>query len=405
MLEIKFLYPYNLRTMNTYLAKIGELTLKGSNIKEFERLLVKNIKFSLEDIEAKVTLRSGRLYIEAEEKYDEQVSRSLDALIGITGWAKTIVAEKNIEDISRVVYELCLEAKKNGAKTFKCDSRRADKGFPLNSYEISREAAAKVFDENLLQVDVHNPDVTVSIEVREKVYIFSDQRRTCRGLPVGSSGKGLLLLSGGIDSPVAGYRMMRRGMKVDCVYFHSYPYTSDEAQKKVEDLAARLSLYGLQTHLHIVSFTDTQMQIKKSSPEPWSTLLLRMCMMRASNQIAYRIGAQCIITGESLGQVASQTIENMKVTESMAEFPLIRPLVGLDKEEITQTAEFIDTYRTSILPYEDCCVLFSPRHPVLRAKVEEAKEIYEAMNIDSFVDTAVETRVIKRFRNGKEYTE
>ena len=314
------------------------------------------------------------------------------------------------------MFALCEAAAKNGAKTFKCDTRRADKNFPLNSYETSKEAAAEVFDKKILAVDVHSPDVTIFIEVRENVFVytsasknasgsilkFSNSKKALRGLPVGVSGKGLVLLSGGIDSPVAAFRMMKRGMKIDCVYFHSYPYTSDEAQKKVEDLAAIISRFGISVHLHIVSFTEAQMKIKQTSPENFSTLLLRMCMMRVANLVAERIGAQCIVTGESLGQVASQTIENMSVTESMAAFSLLRPLCAMDKEEITLEAQRIGTYETSILPYEDCCVLFSPKHPVLRASVDEAKKIFDAMQIDSILQKSYDEHVVKNFRLGKE---
>ncbi len=391
---------YN-KSMATYLAKLGELTLKGSNIKQFEKKLLQNARSYFNgNAQIKISLRAGRMYFTADDSFSKEIEFCLEHLVGITGWAKCLAVEKNIEAIKDAVYSLCVQAAKNGAKTFKCDSRRADKNFPLDSYQISREAAARVYDQKILAVDVHKPDITVFIEVREKVFVYTDDKKGIRGLPVGVSGSGLLLLSGGIDSPVAGWRMMRRGMKIDAVYFHSYPYTSDEAQKKVEDLAAIISAYGISVHLHIVGFTQAQMQIKKSSPESWSTLLLRMCMMTVANKIAERIGAQCIVTGESLGQVASQTIENMAVTEMMAAYPLIRPLAGMDKEEITADAIRIGTYETSILPYEDCCVLFSPKHPVLRADKEEAKRIYDGMNIEPLLQEAFEKREIKRFWNG-----
>lgn len=393
---------YNSR-MVTYLAKLGELTLKGANIKRFEKQLLQNARLYFEKTDdVKIVLRAGRMYLTADEPLSEKIEFCLEHLVGITGWAKTMVVEKTIDAIKDAAYELCVQAAKNGAKTFKCDSRRADKTFPLDSYTISKQAAARVYDEKILAVDVHRPDVTVFIEVREKVFVYTDSKKGIRGLPVGVSGSGLLLLSGGIDSPVAGWRMMRRGMKVDAVYFHSYPYTSEEAQKKVEDLAARVSRYGISVHLHIVNFTQAQMQIKKSSPEAWSTLLLRMCMMTVANKIAARIGAQVLITGESLGQVASQTVENMAVTEMMAAYPLLRPLVGMDKEEIIADALRIGTYETSILPYEDCCVLFSPKHPVLTADKDEAKKIYDAMEIEPLLQEAFETRAIKRFWAGKE---
>lgn len=403
--------------MATYLAKLGELTLKGTNIHFFERQLFKNAQSYFEESDnVKIELRAGRMYFSGDDALAPKIEFCLEHLIGITGFAKCEVCEKNIGAIKRTVLELCEKAAESGAKTFKCDTRRADKSFPLTSYEISKEAAAEVFDKHILAVDVHSPDITIFIEVRETVFVytaasknaddsilkFSNLKKVLRGLPIGVSGKGLALLSGGIDSPVAAFRMMRRGMKIDCVYFHSYPYTSDEAQKKVEDLAAIISRFGISVHLHIVSFTEAQMKIKQSSPEQFSTLLLRMCMMRVANLIAERIGAQCIVTGESLGQVASQTIENMSVTESMAAFPLLRPLCAMDKEEITIEAQRIGTYETSILPYEDCCVLFSPRHPVLRARVDEAKQIFDAMHIEPILQKSYDEHTVKNFRLGTE---
>ncbi len=381
----------------TYLGKLGELTLKGGNIKIFEKQLANNLRLALETVDAKVKLLSGRLYAYCTKNSCAAVEYALDHLIGITGWAKVQAVGKNIEAIKLAVRKEGELAKAQGAKTFKIDARREDKNFPMNSYEIAIESAGILFDDGTLDVDVHKPDVVINIEVREKCYIYCAQKKTSRGLPVGVSGKGLLLLSGGIDSPVAGYRMMRRGMKVECVYFHSYPYTSDEAQQKVMDLAKTIAQYGNDTHLNIISFTDVQMKIKQKSPEAYSTLMLRLCMMKVANMLAERISADCIITGESLGQVASQTIENLAVTESFAEKPLMRPLIGLDKEEIVDTANFIGTYETSILPYEDCCVLFSPKHPILRATIKEAKEIYDSMEIDELIQKSFDERKIIRY--------
>lgn len=390
--------------MTTYLAKIGELSLKGSNIKTFERLLIHNVHECLNqnNTKANVILRSGRLYLECEEDHEKGCENVLKHLLGITGWAKTITCEKNIDAIKNAIKDEALKAVKNGAKTFKIEARRADKNFPFNSYEIACEGASLVFDQNIMDVDVKNPDVKIYVEVREKCFIYSYAHKGCRGLPSSCSGKGLLLLSGGLDSPVAGYRMMRRGMRVDCVYFHSYPYTSIEAQQKVEELARKISQFGIYTYLNIVPFTDVQMKIKEKSPQDWTTLMLRVCMIKCSNMIAHRCHADCIITGESLGQVASQTMENMNVTEHFSNFPLLRPLVGLDKEEIIDTANFIDTYETSILPYEDCCVLFSPKHPVLRGTVEEAERIYEQINVEEMIKESFEKREIKHFVFGKE---
>ncbi|MCR4790277.1 MAG: tRNA 4-thiouridine(8) synthase ThiI, partial [Treponemataceae bacterium] len=356
---------------NTYLAKVGELTLKGGNIKDFERRLVQNVQLYLESIKSRVTLRAGRMYVECNDEGCAAVEFTLSHLIGITGWAKARISEKNIESIKKACMEEAKIALAKGCKSFKIESRRSEKSFPLNSYEISCEAAQDIFDSGMMKVDVHNPDVMINVEVREKCFVYSNTEKGCRGLPVGSSNRGLLLLSGGIDSPVAGYRMMRRGMKIDCCYFHAYPYTSEEAKQKVIDLGKQIGKYGIETNINVIPFTDVQMRIKKLASEipmadehytteSYSTLLLRMCMMKCANLVARRIHASCIITGESLGQVASQTLENMSVTESCADLPLLRPLVGMDKEEITETSKFIGTYETSILPYEDCCVLFSP---------------------------------------------
>lgn len=384
----------------TYLAKLGELTLKGSNLQEFENLLTKNTKKCLAGKNVKIQLRAGRLYIECEEEDCQAVEFTLNHLLGITGWAKTVTCEKSIESINEAVFEIAKIQAEKGAKTFKIDARRSDKKFPLNSYQICCESAGKV--ESIMKVDVHKPDVVIYVEVREKVFVYIDSNVGCRGLPVGSSGKGLLLLSGGLDSPVAGYRMLRRGMKIECCYFHSYPYTSEEAKQKVVTLAQKLAYYGITTYLNIIPFTDVQMKIKEKAPEAWSTLILRVCMMKVANILAKRCNAKCIITGESVGQVASQTIENMTVTEHFSEFPLLRPLCGMDKEEIIKDAYFIDTYETSILPYEDCCVLFSPRHPVLRGTVEQAEEIYKSLEVDDFINEAYNNREIVKLTFGEE---
>jgi len=380
-----------------YIGKIGELILKGSNIKIFEKQLVQNTKAYLKNVNARVSLMAGRLYVECDDAAQERVEFALSHLIGITGWAQAVIVEKNIEAIKQEVLNEAINAREDGAKTFKLESRRSDKSFPYDHYGICSEGASLAYNQKILEVDVKNPDVVIMVEVRDRCFVYSNRTKGRRGLPVGVSGKGLLLLSGGLDSPVAGYRMLRRGMTIDCVYFHAYPYTSDEAREKVEHLAEILSQYGLRVHINTVPFTEVQMQIKKKSPEAYTTLMLRLCMMKCANMIAQRIGASCLITGESLGQVASQTIENMSCTESMAEFPLLRPLVGTDKEEIVEIAKEIGTYETSILPYEDCCVLFSPRHPVLRSSVEEAQKIYRELEVDELVKKAYEEREIKRY--------
>ena len=380
-----------------YLVKVGELTLKSGNLKDFEQRLVQNAKLFLEGKNAKVQIRAGRMYIEGPQSSAEAIEYALEHLIGITGWARATVVPKETGAMQEAVVAEAIKAQAAGKKTFKIEARRADKSFPLNSYEIARLMGEAVFDKGIMAVDVHKPEALITVEVRERCFIYGPENTGHRGLPCGTGGKGLLLLSGGIDSPVAGYRMLRRGMKIDCLYFHSHPYTSPEAQQKVEDLAKILALYGIGTHLNIVPFTKVQQHIRDNSPVDYSTIILRMCMMKVANMMCRITGAGTIITGESLGQVASQTLENLTVTNSCADYPVLRPLVGMDKEEIVTTAKQIGTYDTSILPYEDCCVLFSPKHPVLKAELEHTQGIYDNMKIEPLLEEAFAAREHYRF--------
>lgn len=381
--------------MTTYLARLGELTLKHSNIKSFEKRLVSNLREMLYGIDKYITLRAGRLYVECADADCQRVEGALCHLVGIAGWARTKVCDKTIEAITAAVRDEALEAREKGAKTFKLEAMRQDKSFPLNSYRIVCEAASSTVDEGILCVDVHHPDVKINIEVRAKVYVYRDSmpgetsHKGTRGLPVGSSGHGLLLLSGGLDSPVAGYRMVCRGMTISAAYFHAYPYTSDEAREKVEKLASILRLYALEVKLFVVPFTAVQMRIKEKAPQEWTGMMLRVCMIKAANEIAQQDKARCIITGESLGQVASQTMDNLIATEHFAALPIFRPLIGMNKEEIVSEAKAIGTYDTSILPYQDCCVLFAPRHPILKASISEAERIYQLLDCDELIKEAV----------------
>ena len=388
---------------HAFLIKYAEIAIKGNNRKYFEDALVKQIRFHLRRVEGEftVTKTQGRVYVEAAGDYDtDEVIEELKRVFGIL-WICPVVRieDHGFRDLSEKVVSYIGEAYPEKNLSFKCECRRTRKNFELNSQEMNAELGHDILEAYPeMHVDVHHPDVLLRVEVREDfINIYSKEIRGQGGMPLGTSGKAMLLLSGGIDSPVAGYRMLRRGMTIDAVYFHAYPYTSDEAREKVEHLAEILSHYGLRVHINTIPFTEVQMQIKKKSPENYTTLMLRLCMMKAANMLAQRIGASCLITGESLGQVASQTIENMSCTESMAEYPLLRPLVGTDKEEIVEIAKEIGTYETSILPYEDCCVLFSPRHPVLRSTVEEAQRIYKELEVDELVKEAFEKREIKLY--------
>ncbi|MDR2448066.1 MAG: tRNA 4-thiouridine(8) synthase ThiI [Treponema sp.] len=382
----------------TYLLKLGELTLKGENRGGFEQVLRRNARSLLKGTGAQLVVTDGRYFIHASEDASEKIEFALDHLFGITGWAKTRFCEKTIEAVCKACVEearalLANDAGGGGVKTFKVEARRTDKRFPLESYGIMATAGDAVLEAiPALKVDVHKPDAVITVEIREKAYIYAGNRKGLRGLPVGTAGRGLLLLSGGIDSPVAGFLMAGRGMSIDAVHFHAYPYTSKEARDKVVLLAEILGVYTFGVRLHIVGFTKVQMRIKGNAPAAWTTILLRMAMMEAAESIARQERCKCLISGESLSQVASQTIENIRCTESRTTLPILRPLIGMDKESITGIAEKIGTYKTSILPYEDCCVLFSPRHPTLRGDVEEASAYYERLEIGSLIKEAARER-------------
>ncbi|AEJ19463.1 tRNA uracil 4-sulfurtransferase ThiI [Gracilinema caldarium] len=376
--------------MTTFLLKLGELTLKGGNRTEFEQILKRNLTTMLKGSRAVINCTQGRFFVHCEKDKESQVEAVLDRLIGIAGWAKARVCEKTVD---AVVAACVAEAKalaEAGVKTFKVEARRADKGFPLDSYGIMRAAGEGICEAvPELQVDVQHPEQIISVEIRERAYVYGLSHRGRRGLPVGSAGRCLLLLSGGIDSPVAGYLMANRGMRLEAIYFHAYPYTSEEAQKKVHRLASIVSRYALSIKLHTIPFTQVQVRIKQRAPEQWSTVLLRMAMMDAAGRLARRNKIHCLVTGESLSQVASQTVENIQCTESTAKLPVFRPLIGLDKEETIRIARDIGTYDTSILPYEDCCVLFSPAHPILHGNIAEAQELYSGLELDEIIEEAL----------------
>lgn len=388
-----------------YLAKLGELTLKKNNLKRFERQLAENLKYSLGKTAAKIRVAAGRMYVEAENDDEEAIRLALSNLLGITGFSRVECTEKSAEAIIEAALSEAKSASKEGRHTFKVNTRRVDKSFPLSGYELTCLVADEILSRlPEMKVDVHHPDTTIFIELRKSAYVYRDGETGLRGLPIGSGGEGLVLLSGGIDSPVAAFRMLSRGMKVSAIYFHSYPYTQQEALDKVETLAAILSRYALSLTLYVVSFTDVQIQIKKETPEKWSTMMLRAAMMECASLLAHEIGASALITGESLGQVASQTIANLAVSEHFSSLPLFRPLIGNEKEEIIKTARKIGTYETSILPYDDCCVLFSPRHPVLNPSVEQAAGIYSEINAAPFIEEALLKKGVVSFRNGAKIT-
>ncbi len=377
------------QTMNTYLLKLGELTLKGGNREEFELCLKNNLRAMAGATRLRIQMRDGRFFVRCPDSDAPLVEGILSRLIGIAGWAKAEAVEKTMEAIGAACAKVALEARGRGAKTFKIEARRADKSFPLDSYGIMREAGGAVLDAvEGLAVDVKKPDAVIEVEVRDIVYVYGVSNEGRRGLPVGTGGRALLLLSGGIDSPVAGYLMAKRGMRVSAVYFHAYPYTSKEAQEKVVDLARQLGSFALPVRLSVIPFTKVQLRIREKAPAAWATLLSRMAMMDIASRLAGAIKAKCLITGESVGQVASQTIENMSCTESRASLPVLRPLVGTDKIDTIRIAQSIGTYDISIQPFPDCCVVFSPRHPVLRGSLEEANALYQALELEPLLEEA-----------------
>jgi thiamine biosynthesis protein ThiI len=375
-----------------YLLKLGELTLKGGNRDFFLKTLLRNLAVMLNGTGALVTRREGRLYVDCPPETEAACESALSRLAGITGWAKALRREKSVESVMTAAVDEARACYEAGCRSFKVEARRTDKSFPLNSYEICREAGDRIRNAIAgFTVDVHSPEVTLNIEIRERAYIYGGEHKGLRGLPVGVSGRGMLLLSGGIDSPVAGYLMALRGMRISAVYFHAYPYTPDEARQKVVKLAEIVGVYAAGIGLDTVPFTKVEQRIKDGAPPEWSTVLLRMAMMDCASTLAVRKRCKCLITGESLGQVASQTIENMACAESRARLPVLRPLAGLDKEDIIKYAVRIGTYETSILPYPDCCAIFSPRHPVIHAHPDEASTLYESLELTPLIDEAGST--------------
>jgi thiamine biosynthesis protein ThiI len=365
--------------------------LKGQNRKNFENILKRNLIKTLSASENKIKIKTteGRYYVTGAEEKSVFIEDVLSRLFGISGWAKTSVRDKTEEEVISACVEEGKKLFQAGIKTFKINARRTDKSFPLNSYELCCRAGEAVMDRANLSVDIHNPQDVINIEIREKAFIYSGGEKGLGGLPVGSAGRGLLLLSGGIDSPVAGFLMAGRGMSVDAIHFHSYPYTSLEAKQKAVRLAEIAGSYCMGIRLYILNFTIVQKRIKEKSPEEWITVLLRMAMMEAAEKAARKIKCKCLITGESLSQVASQTIENLSCTQSLIKLPVIRPLIGMCKENIIKIAQKIGTYEVSIQPFNDCCTVFSPKHPVIYGDPAKAINLYKSLELEPLIDESL----------------
>ncbi|MDY3004853.1 MAG: tRNA uracil 4-sulfurtransferase ThiI [Christensenella hongkongensis] len=379
------------------LVRYGEIHLKGLNRPHFESLQRQAIKRALAEFpDAKVEKGYGRFYVTGIS--DGELPRAVEAITKVFGLHSLSPAEeteKDMDSINEMLIRMVKDymAGKGIAKaTFKVQAKRADKRFPLSSMQLAATLGGNILEAvEGLSVDVHHPDFTVYVEVREKCYGYIDVIPCAGGMPQRSNGRAMLLLSGGIDSPVAGYMIAKRGVELNAVHYHSFPYTSEAAKQKVIDLAKIVSEYSGRIRLNVVSFTDIQMQIYEKCPHEMLVIIMRRFMMRIAQRLAENCGAQAIVTGESIGQVASQTMESIYVTNSVVSMPVFRPLIGMDKIDIIDIANKINTYETSILPYEDCCTVFVPKHPTTRPKLERIVEAESVLDIEALVAQAVET--------------
>ncbi len=375
------------------LIKNGELALKGLNRSNFEDALIKNMKRRLRNL-GEFTIRKAQstIYLEpVSDDFDfEEALLRISRVFGIAAFSRACVCEKDINDIleKSVVY---LRESMGNIKTFKVEAKRADKNFPLTSPEICREVGGKLLSAyHHLKVDVHNPDLIVNVEIRDYgAYVRGEQIPGAGGLPVGTAGVASILISGGIDSPVAAWTMAKRGLRLNAIHFASPPYTSPRAEMKVKTLLSKVACYSGCINLAIVPFTEIQDEIAKHCPEDYFTLIMRRMMMRISERIARKEGSLALITGESLGQVASQTLPALVTTDAVSNMPVLRPLIGMDKEEIVRISRVIDTFETSILPYEDCCTVFTPKHPKTRPTLAQCEEAESGLDIEALIEKAI----------------
>jgi len=382
------------------LGKYGEIVLKGQNKRQFEEKLLSNIRGRLRGLgEYNLSSMQSTVYVEpksSEFDIDEAFERirkvfGLSAVCVAVKVDKPENAENTLEAIGKTAVE-CVRKMMLSHKTFKVETKREDKHFPLKSPQISAEIGGYILDKiPQLKVDVHNPDITVNVEIRREIYVYTDRQPGAGGMPTGTNGKATLLLSGGIDSPVAGYMIAKRGVVVNAVHFYSYPYTSERAKDKVISLAKLMSKYCGRINLYVVPFTDIQLELNRNCPSELLTLVMRRIMMQIAEKIAHSTYSHALITGESIGQVASQTMESLVVTDNAVELPVFRPVIGMDKEEIVQVAKKIGTYETSILPYEDCCTVFVPKRPKTKPKLEQLLEAESGLaDMDNLVAKAIE---------------
>lgn len=383
----------------TFLIKYGEIGIKGKNRYLFEEALVRQIRRALEPVDGqfRVYREQGRIYIDAEGLYDfEETVEALQRVFGIVGICPVMKMEdKGLEELGNDVIEFLSTVYDMKQQTFKIDTRRARKDYPIESMEVNAYLGGRVLDAFPgVSVDVHRPELMVHVEIREKIYIYSKIIPGPGGMPVGTNGKAMLLLSGGIDSPVAGYMIAKRGVKLDATYFHAPPYTSERAKQKVVDLAKQVARYSGPIDLHVVNFTDIQLYIYDRCPHDELTIIMRRYMMKIAEYFAKETNCLSLVTGESIGQVASQTMQSLAATNEVCTIPVFRPLIGFDKQDIVDISEKIGTYETSILPFEDCCTIFVAKHPVTKPNINAIKRSEQklAEKIDKLVQTAIETK-------------
>ena len=386
---------------NIFIVRCGEVALKGMNKPYFERMLVERIGKRLKAAGLSgidVRRHEGLIFARAPKELDKDaIVKEISKVFGVASISPAVECESDMDRIGEKAVEYMMELiEKKGVKTFKVEAKRADKTFPVKSPDIARRIGASVLKGcKVLKVDVHNPDVYLFVDVRrEETFIYQQKIAGFGGLPLGTNGKGLVLLSGGIDSPVAAWLMAKRGMLIEAVHFHSYPYTSPRAQEKVEELAKIVASYCGRFKMHVINILPIQEQIVQNCPEAETTILVRRFMMRIAERIAEKNGCMMLITGENLGQVASQTAESLVVTDASVTMPVMRPLIAMDKVDIMEKAEEIGTFETSIQPYEDCCTVFLPPHPVTKPRLSRIEESESRLDVEGLVSAAVESEEI-----------
>ena len=382
-----------------FIVRCGEVALKGMNKPYFERMLVERIKKLLKKFDGvSVKRHEGLIFVRADEHLDKNaIIREISKVFGVASISPAVECESTMEAIGKAAVDYMMTAiDERGVKTFKVEAKRADKTFPVKSPDIGRKIGAEVLKGcKVLRVDVHHPDCLLFVDVRhDKSYIYQDKIAGFGGLPLGTNGKGMSLLSGGIDSPVATWMMAKRGMMIEAVHFHSYPYTSQRAQEKVEALASIVATYCGRFRMHVVNLLPIQEKIVENCPEEETTILVRRFMMRIAEQLALKTDCGMLITGENLGQVASQTAEALVVTDDAVKMPVMRPLIAMDKVDIMDKAQEIGTYETSIQPYEDCCTVFLPKHPVTKPKLERILQSESRLDCEALIKAAVESEEV-----------